>query len=66
MIDSGKILLQKDIEIDPMLHYPQLAMQLAVEGGMAMMDTIYNIDTIKAQAQVHTNNFQLYSRIIPL
>ena len=35
-----------------MLHYPQLAMQLAIEGGMSMMDVIYNIDTIKAQPQV--------------
>lgn len=52
MIDSGKILLQKEIEVDSMFHYPQLAMQLAIEGGMAMMDTIYNIDTIKPEMQV--------------
>ena len=42
-----------------MLHYPQLAMQLAIEGGMAMMDTIYNIDNIKAQPQVQIIQYSL-------
>lgn len=52
MIDSGKILFQKTIQIDPLFHFPQLATHLAIEGAMAIMDTIYNIDTIQPIVQV--------------
>ena len=51
-IDAGKCLYQKTLEIDPLMHYPQLATYLALEGGMAVMDTLYNIDTIKPMDQV--------------
>ena len=51
-IDAGKCLFQKTLEIDPLMHYPQLATFLALEGGMAVMDTLYNIDTIKPMDQV--------------
>ena len=36
------------------MHYPQLATFLALEGGMAVMDTLYNIDTIKPLDQVRS------------
>lgn len=51
-IDAGKCLYQKTLEIDPLMHYPQLAAYLALEGGMAVMDTLYNIDTITPMDQV--------------
>ena len=46
MIDAGKCLYQKCIKIDPLIHYPELASKLALEGAMGMMDTLYNIDNI--------------------
>lgn len=52
MIDSGKILCQKTVDVDPLVHFPQLASQLALEGAMAVMDTLYNIDMIKPLTQV--------------
>ena len=52
VIDSGKILCQKTVDVDPLIHFPQLASQLALEGAMAIMDTLYNIDMIKPMTQV--------------
>ena len=52
MIDSGKILCQKTVDVDPLVHFPQLASQLALEGAMAVMDTLYSIDMIKPLTQV--------------
>ena len=52
VIDSGKILCQKTVDVDPLIHFPQLASQLALEGAMAVMDTLYNIDMIKPLTQV--------------
>lgn len=52
VIDSGKCLYQKEVDVDPMMHFPQLASKLALEGAMGIMDTIYNIDTITPFEQV--------------
>ena len=52
MIDSGKCLYQKEVDVDPMMHFPQLASKLALEGAMGIMETIYNIDTITPFDQV--------------
>ena len=52
VIDSGKILCQKTVDVDPLIHFPQLASQLALEGAMAVMDPLYNIDMIKPLPQV--------------
>ena len=36
VIDSGKILCQKTVEVDPLIHFPQLASQLALEGSTTL------------------------------
>lgn len=52
MIDSGKCLYQKKIEIDPLVHYPELAAYLAREGGIGVMETLYNLENISPWIQV--------------
>ena len=52
MIDSGKCLYQKKIENDPLVHYPGLAASLAREGGIGVMETLYNLENISPWIQV--------------
>ena len=52
MIDSGKCLYQKKIEIDPLIHYPELAAHLGREGGIGVMETLYNMENISPWNQV--------------
>ena len=60
VIDSGKCLYQKEIDIDKSMHFPQLASMLALEGAMGMMDTLYNIDTIRPYVQDESKTTQAH------